>query len=131
MRKLKRPALALLVLLLAVCVIAGAGAEDIRALDLPVFTETDCVWDDAGNLISETAHDQSGAPALNSRGFYRAEYTYDKENNLLTEAYFGLEDEPVNADGGYAKAEFAYEKDPKGKTHLVSEDRYAADGSRP
>ena len=63
---------------------AGVSAEE--TLPFPVLTETDCEWDGNGNLVRETAHTPDGAPALNSRGFYQAEYTWDEHSNLLTEA---------------------------------------------
>ena len=101
MTRLRKTKLLLILLLLTVLTVSAAGAETNQALSIPTFTESDCVWDEAGNLISETVRDLTGAPALNRRGFYRAEYTWDALNNLLTEAYFGLNGEPVNADGGF------------------------------
>ena len=118
--------LLLLLLMTVVLLPVWAQAEEGTGITLPVFTETDCEWDDHGNLISETAHDLNGQPALNSRGFYRAEYTWDAHDNMLTEAYFGLNGEPVNGDAGYARAEYTYDE----KERLVAEDRFAADGSR-
>ena len=130
MTRLRKTKLLLIFLLLTVLTVSAAGAETNQALSIPAFTETDCVWDEAGNLISETVRDLTGAPALNRRGFYRAEYTWDALNNLLTEAYFGLNGEPVNADGGFARAEYTYGVDSRKVSHLLTEDRYAADGSR-
>ena len=104
-------------LLCCACAQAESGtvlsASDGRAMradvpPLPGYTQTDCVWDDAGNLISEIAHDLNGVPAVNSRGFYRAEYVWDEHANLLSEAYFGLNGEPVVVDTGYARAEYTY-----------------------
>ena len=115
-------------LLLTLSIPSGAIGE--AALSFPALVETDCVWDDSGNLISETAHDLSGRPALNARGFYRAEYTYDDHSNELSVAYFGLNGEPVAIDDGFARAEYTYQADSKGAYHLITEDRYAADGSR-
>ena len=100
------------------------------ALTLPALTETDCVWDEKGNLVSETAHDLNGQPALNTRGFYRAEYTWDDRGNQLTAAYYGLNGEPVTADRGYARMERTWFRDSSGTSHLLTEDRYAPDGSR-
>ena len=129
----------LMLLLLALCLTVPSTAENaagngeaaaLSALALPVFTETACEWDEAGNLISETATDLSGAPALNDRGFHRAEYTWDGDNNLLSEAYFGLNGEPVVIDQGYARAEYTWGQNSRGESHILTEDRYAADGSR-
>ena len=99
----KLTAILLLLLLTGAAALAAAQAY---TLSMPVLTETDCAWDGAGNLISETAHDLNGAPALNARGFYRAEYTWDEHSNLLTEAYFGLNGEAVASDSGYARSEY-------------------------
>ena len=115
------------ILLLSVMLPQAASAETQQGsgLAMPQLTETDCAWDRDGNLVLEEAHDLNGEPALNSRGFHKAEYTWDEQGNLLTEVYTGLNGEPVNADTGYARAEFTYENG-----HLVAEDRYATDGSR-
>ena len=87
-----------LILLLTAALFTGALAETAQAAQapveaaetamfvLPAFTQTDCEWDGQGNLIRETAHTLDGAPAVNSRGFARAEYTWDAQGNLLTEA---------------------------------------------
>ena len=75
MTRLRKTKLLLILLLLTVLTVSAAGAETNQALSIPTFTESDCVWDEAGNLISETVRDLSGAPAMNRRGFYRAEYT--------------------------------------------------------
>ena len=120
----------ILLLLLFAALPLSAGAADSKPLSLPQFTETDCVWNDAGDVISETAHDLNGRPAVNSRGFHRAEYTWDSDGNLLSEAYFGLNGEPVAAEGGYARTEFTYVTDLEGKQHVLTEDRYAPDGTR-
>ena len=127
----KHKGLKLIVLLLAALLLSipsQAGAE--KTLSLPVFTETDCEWDAEGNLIRETARTLDGRPALNNRGFYRAEYAWDAHSNLISEAYFGLDGEPVDTDAGYARAEYTYFRDRSGKSHLLTEDRYAADGGR-
>ena len=93
----------LVVLLLVAFCIASAMAEEI-GISFPELTQTDCVWDGNGCLVSETAHDLDGNPALNSRGFYRAEYTWDEHGNKLSETYFGLNGElVVNTDIGYAR----------------------------
>ena len=126
MNKIKLPVLLLILLVMTMLTAGAAWAEGNNdALSIPVFTETDCEWDEGGKLIRETVHDLTGAPALNRNGYCRAEYTWDGNGKLLTEAYFGLNNELVDADGGYAKAVYTYEN---GK--LVAEDRYAADGSR-
>ena len=121
-------------LLLAVCMAVPAGAEKAAdaapSLALPAFTQTECAWDEAGNLISETAKDLQGNPAVNSRGFARAEYSWDKNGNLILEQYFGLQGEPVNNDLGYARAEYSYAQVNGGQWYALTEDRYAADGSR-
>ncbi|MBQ1310582.1 MAG: hypothetical protein IIY55_01945, partial [Blautia sp.] len=100
------------------------------SLDLPILTQTDCEWDEEGNLIRETAHDLQGRPALNARGFYTAEYTWDSFGNRLTENYYDLQNAPVEADTGYASAVYTYWTDDKENSHILTEDRYAADGSR-
>ena len=104
MKTLKRIIPVLLALLLTFSAFSGAcAAATPQSLRLPNYTQTECEWDDNGRLISETAHDLSGAPALNSRGFYKAEYTWDENGHPLTESFTGLNGEPVNADGGYAR----------------------------
>ena len=132
MKQFRRIIPVVLVLLLAASVISGASAATTtpQSLRMPKYTQTDCVWDGNGNIISETAHTISGEPAVNNRGFYKAEYTWDKNGNPLTESYTGLNGEPVVADGGYAKAVFTYENNSKGVPHLVAEDRYDAEGNR-
>ena len=120
----------LLVILILAISVSAAGAQSDQALAIPEFTETDCVWDEQGNLVSETAHGPNGEPALNSRGFARASYTWDEYSNLLTEAYFGLNGEPVTANGGYARAEYTYVRQADGRSYVLTEDRYAPDGSR-
>ena len=110
---------------------AGASAES--DLSYPVITETDCVWDQNGNLISETAHTLNGAPAMNSRGFHEAIYQWDEHGNLLLEKYTDLDGNPVDIDKGYAWAEYTYhilEVKGKPESYILTEDRYAADGSR-
>ena len=64
-----------LLLLLMLLIMSLAAVGEGQTIDLPVFTESRCVWDETGNLISETAYDVNGEPALNSRGFYRAAFT--------------------------------------------------------
>ena len=119
-----------LVLALMLCIgCAAANAEETSALNLPALTVTDCEWDENGNLIAEVAHTPDGTPAVNARGFHRAEYTWDESNNPLSEAYYGLNGELVTADGGYASVEFVWTKDSNGGNQLVSEQRYAPDGS--
>ena len=120
--------LALLLVILAAS--AGALAQQDDALALPTFTQAVLEWDNDGNLIGETVLDLEGQPALNARGYYRAQYEWDDRGNLLREAYFGLNDEAVDIDAGYAWAEYVYYTDTKGATHIESEDRYASDGSR-
>ncbi|MCR4883163.1 MAG: hypothetical protein K6A68_06315, partial [Clostridiales bacterium] len=104
-------------------------AQAESSLQIPVFTETDCEWDDQGRLIRETARTLEGEPALNARGFCVAEYTWEGDNPL-TEAYYGLDGELVTIDRGYARAVFTYEKNSSGRLHILAEDRYAPDGSR-
>ena len=121
---MKRMLSGLLALLLTFCLSAGVLAESTEkaaaaALPLPVYTETECEWDQDGNLIAETAYDLDGAPAVNSRGFHKAEYAYTEQGNLLTETYTGLDGEPVNAEGGYAVAVFTYGKNASGKTSVM------------
>ena len=129
-----------LMLALALCLCGAALGEAAggtptadqaaaAALHLPTMTETDCEWDEAGNLISETSHTADGQPALNAKGYYRAEYTWDEKNNPLTAAYFGLGGEPVAADTGYARVEYTWAEDSNGQSLLLSEQRYAPDGS--
>ena len=110
------------------CTGAIAIAEELLAY--PVITETDCEWDENGNLIRETAHDLNGAPAMNSRGFYRAVYSWDRNNNLLTEAYFDTEGNPAVIDRGYARAEYTYYATRNGTYHVLTEDRFDAEGIR-
>ena len=117
------------VFLIIICLVAGATAETAEPLQMPAYTLTECEWDETGRLTGETAHDADGNPTLNSRGFHRAEYTYTAQGNPLTEAYFGLNGEPVNAEGGYARTEYTYGGSGRAE-HLLTEDRYTADGSR-
>ena len=128
MRVERKSAGIILTILIAICIIFGATAEEAKnPLDLPAYTLTECEWDEAGKLVSETAHDTEGNPAVNNRGFYRAEYTYGESGQLASEAYFGLNGEAVVAtDVGYAKVEYAYDE----LGHLIAEDRYTTDGSR-
>ena len=108
-----------------------AGIDPASGLQLPELTQTFCEWDQAGNVIRETACDLEGNPAMNARGFHRAEYTRNETGDILTEEYYGLNGEPVDTiDTGYARAEYTYYTDDKGSTRIMTEDRYAADGSR-
>ena len=125
MNKLKLSVLTFL-LLLALLAAGTAWADGSHdALSIPAFTEADCEWDAAGNLIRETVHDLNGAPALNAQGYYRAEYAWGSSSKPLKETYFGLNGEPVNTVKGYAQVVYTYEN---GK--LTAEERFAADGSR-
>ena len=117
-------------LILLIMLFACTGASAGEGLSFPNVTETDCVWDDQSNLVSETSHDPDGNPALNNRGFYRAEYRWDDHNNLLSEAYYGLNGEPVTIDKGYSSAEYTYWIDRNEISHILTEDRYAPDGTR-
>ena len=130
MRKIKRIIPILLTLLLAVSAFTSASAVTPQSLRIPTYTITDCEWDENGRIISETAHDTNGNPALNSRGFYKAEYTWDELGNPLTETYTGLNGELVTTDTGYAKVVFTYENNSRKIPHLIAEERYAADGGR-
>ena len=120
----------LLISLLLCCASAGAEEDGLASLVLPALTETECEWDANGNLVSETAHDLNGQPALNRRGFYRALYTYDQDGNMLTAAYYDLAGQLVTTDTGYARAVFTYMRDSEGASHVLTEDRYQPDGSR-
>ena len=119
----------LIILSMMILIIYTEGLAETD-LSFPAITETDCKWDTKGNLLSETAHDLNGTPAVNSRGFHRAAYTWDEHGNLLSEKYFGLNGEPVICDKGYASAEYTYYTDYENKSYILTEDRYAADGSR-
>ena len=122
--------LILAILLLAVVCITAATADG-AGVSFPDLTQTDCVWDGKGCLISETVHDLNGNPALNSRGFHQAEYTWDENGNKLSEAYFGLNGESaVNTDLGYARSEFTYLPIGEEEYRIVTEDRYDASGNR-
>ena len=122
--------LILMIILLAVTCVSAGIVDEAVGISFPDMTLTDCVWDSNGCLVSETAHDLDGNPALNSRGFYRAEYTWDEHGNKLSEAYFGLNWEPViNSDVGYARTLFTYV--PYGEEYrIATEDRYDASGKR-
>ena len=131
MKKLIRVIPVLLILTLLLSTVSGASAAVTpQSLRMPAYSLTDCEWNENGQLISETAHDADGNPAVNSRGFHKAEYTWDAKGNPLTESYTGMNGEPVVADSGYAKAVFTYENNSKGVPHIVAEDRYDADGNR-
>ena len=127
---IRKSLLIIFIVIILASAIPTVNAQSNQALSIPVFTETDCVWDEQGNLISETAHGPNGEPALNSRGFAQARYTWDAYGNLLTEAFFGLNGEPVVADGGYARSEYTYRRQKDGTSYVLTEDRYAPDGSR-
>ena len=122
MLKTKRTKLITLLLVLSLF-FAQLSAAQGQTIPLPEFTETDCEWDEQGNLVRQTAHTLDGAPALNARGFHRAEYGWDAHGNLLSEAYFGLNGEPVDTDTGYARAEYVYIYDRSERYQVVSEDR--------
>ena len=49
-----------LILLLVAAVPAAAEGTDGAALSFPALTQTDCVWDENGDLIEETAHTLAG-----------------------------------------------------------------------
>lgn len=117
------------ILLVVLMALPMAFAADI-ALTFPELTETICEWDGEGNLIAETVKDLSGRPALNSKGYASARYTWDEQGNKLTEAYFDLNGNPADTVFGYARAEFTYFVDHREVSHVLTEDRYAADGSR-
>ncbi|MBR3019602.1 MAG: hypothetical protein IKH57_21405, partial [Clostridia bacterium] len=109
----------------------SAGAEEADTLALPQLVETICEWDDLGRLVTETAYDLEGRPALNARGFHRAEYVWGDKTNLLTETYRGLDGKLTdNTDLGYARAEYSYHRDNRGYYHVLTEDRYSASGQR-
>ncbi len=130
MKKKTGKILLLLSVLLSVLFTLPAAGQSTSLPGMPQMTETDCVWDEKGCLLSETAHDLQGRPALNARGFYLAEYKWDAQANLLEESYYGLSGEPVTADQGYARAVFTYGTDKNGDPVCLTEDRYAPDGSR-
>ena len=67
MRKVQWLKLLILATLVVCILVSAAAAAD--SLDLPVRTETQCTWDEAGRLIHETAVGPDGQPAINSRGF--------------------------------------------------------------
>ena len=124
----RRIGLPLMILAFIVLFCANTIAEE--ALSFPEITETECQWDSNGDLISETAHDLSGAPAVNSRGFYKAVYTWDGNHNLLSETYYGLNGRLAVIDKGYARAEYTYYTDRQDESHILTEDRYDAEGNR-
>ena len=97
---------------------AAVEAEKVDLL-LPTITETDCEWNERGNLIRETTHDENGKPALNARGFQTTEYTWDERGNLLTEAFYGLKGELVDTDRCYARSETTWYTDEKGSDHVL------------
>ena len=130
MKTMKKPMAFLLVMALLSAMLPTTASGTLNELTLPEFTETDNVWDSDGNLISETTHDLNGAPAMNSRGFCRAEYTWDKNGCLLSENYYGTRGQPVDTEKGYAAAVYTYMTDSNGNAHPVTEDRFAADGRR-
>ena len=118
-----------ILLLAAIILLFCMNAFAEGGLSFPDVTQTDCAWDN-GNLISETVHDLNGLPAVNSRGFYRAEYSWDERGNLLSEVYYGLNGEKAVADQGYAYAVYTYFTDRNENSHILTVDRYAPDGSR-
>ena len=127
--------LALILLIMAILPVQALGEAAAQAtapatLDMPAITQTDCEWDVSGNLISETARTTDGTPAVNSRGFHQALYTWDEQGNLLTEAYYDLNGALVATDAGHARAEYTYAVGEDGQSRLLTEDRYAPDGSR-
>ena len=111
----------ILLLILAFMVLFYVNAIADNALLFPTITETECKWDGNGNLISETAHDLTGTPAINSRGFYKAEYTWDENNNLISETYYDLDGKQTETDKGYAHAEYTYHVDHEGESHILTE----------
>ena len=120
----------IITMVLAVALLLCTNVFAEEPLSFPTITETDCEWDENGNLIRETAHDLNGAPAMNSRGFYRAVYNWYENNNLLTEAYFDTEGNPAVIDRGYARAEYTYYETRNKTYHVLTEDRYDAEGNR-
>ena len=108
MRKTARRTGIIILFMLAATLLFSAYSSAEETLSFPEVTETECVWDESGKLISETVHDPDGAPAVNSRGYHRAAYTWDDHFNLLSESYYGLDGQPVNIDKGYARAVFTY-----------------------
>lgn len=127
---MKRNMRHILVLLVAAVLLLAAGAMADQLLELPEITETVCEWDANGNLVRETAYDLKGAPAVNTRGFAVAKYTWDEQGNKLVEAYYGLNGQPVDTAFGYASAAYTYMIGHDNVAHVLTEDRYAADGSR-
>ena len=131
MKKLAKVIPVILLLLLVFSALDGASAATTpQSLRMPQYTHTDSEWDENGRLINETAYDVNNNPALNTRGFHKAVYTWDAFGNPLTESYTGLNGEPVVADGGYAKVIYTYENNSEGVPHLVTEDRFNAEGGR-
>ena len=131
MKKLIRVIPVFLILTLLLSIFSGASAAVTpQSLRMPAYNLTECEWNEAGMLVSETVHDMEGNPAINNRGFHKAIYTWDTMGNPLTETYTGINGELVVADGGYAKVVYAYENNSKGVPHIVTEDRYDADGNR-
>ena len=118
----------LLLLIISIAFFAHAAAEEM--LSFPTVTETDCIWDQNGNLTSETAYDLEGRPAINSRGFHRALYTWDDHGNLLSEAYYGLDGNLTVIDKGYARTEYTYYESSRHEYNVLTEDRYDAEGNR-
>ena len=107
---------------------AGVSAEN--ALGIPTLTQTECTWDENGQVTEEISRDLNGKPAMNARGFYRAKYSYDSRGNLVSEEYFDTSGNAVATVDGYARAEYTYRTDGNGNSYVLTEDRYAADGSR-
>ena len=115
-------------LLVSLAVVPTFSLADDQ-LAMPELTETVCAWDEAGHLVSETVVDLNGQPALNARGFASSAYNWDEKGNLLSEAYYDLSGNLVDTVLGYAWVEYTYFTDTAGASHLLTEYRYAADGS--
>ena len=131
MKKLAKVIPVILTLMLVFSVLHRASAATTpQSLRMPKYTRSEYEWNKSGQLISETTVDTDGNPAINARGFHKAEYTWDAKGNPLSESYTDLNGEPVAADSGYAYVIYTYENNTLGVAHLVTEDRYAADGSR-
>ncbi|MDO4418409.1 MAG: hypothetical protein Q4C02_09065, partial [Eubacteriales bacterium] len=108
--------------------VAGVSAEN--ALPIPALTQTECTWDENGKVTGEVSRDLDGRPAMNARGFHEARYSYDSHGNLTLEEYFDTSGNVVATVDGYARAEYTYRTDGGGNSYVLTEDRYAADGTR-
>lgn len=62
MKKVRKILMLLMAAILLLAAVAHAE-EGTDPLAVPVFTETECAWDEAGHLVSETAYDAEGNPA--------------------------------------------------------------------